>query len=200
MRRNDSATNFFLDKDGHLVSIQDDVIYTAYENDPDVPLSAHVLLGTSADIGSNPELLCDIDNDTCALDCTVSGYSYSCLASPGYQPDWRIAQAKAGAGPGCAEFTPVVVPPNPDNDGNTGISMSSSVGSISASSTGITTKSDNHSHATTTSITTHTTVEGASAKPSGASTSSTTGNVAVRTAAPVVVANAAIIVGIFAAL
>lgn len=211
-RVNTDASNFYLNPNGQLISIQNNIVYTAYENDPDDPLNAHVLLGTADDIGGNPTITCNLNG--CALDCSVSGYSYNCLGSPGYQPDWRIAQAADGAGPGCAAFTPMVMPPSTVNEGNTdgpiasGAAVSSSssavasssLASVSASSTAAKKKNKNDKTTTTVKGSPTTNGDGGFAPATPASPSVESDNFAVRTAAPIVVANAAIALGLLAAL
>lgn len=111
LRRELNATTFFLNRAGHLVSVQDDVIYFANDVSPVYSGNIddmNVVISPDKDIGN--KLLCDIDKDTCALNCSVTGYNYTCLADPTFQPDWRLTQAKANSGGGCIPFNPVVVP------------------------------------------------------------------------------------------
>ena len=114
LRRDLNATTFYFTKSNHLITIQDELTWFANDVSP---------ISTSLDdqnvvISSDPaianKLKCTTD-DSCKMTCSVTmdgtEYDYNCLADPTFQPDWRLSEAKAGAGPGCfAPFNPVVVP------------------------------------------------------------------------------------------
>lgn len=103
------ASDFYLDSNNHLVTIQNDALVTAYENSPGFN-AGHVAVGTAKQAGSSPLLTCSVDSSTCALNCNVAGFTDSCLASPKFQPDWRLAGPPTARNKGCLPFTPVVVP------------------------------------------------------------------------------------------
>lgn len=101
------ATEFKLNSAGNLISIQSGKTFYAYEQGPGVN-SGHVAITTSANVAN--KLVCSITSGSCALKCTVAGYTYNYLASPKYQPDWRIAGAAAGTKAGNIAFSPVAIP------------------------------------------------------------------------------------------
>lgn len=116
MRRELNATTFYSNPAGHLLTIQDDVIYyvndVAPQGDGNLD-DSNVVISNDKSIAN--KLVCDIDGDSCAMSCSVkidgTEYAYNCLADPTYQPDWRLTMAKANSGPGCfAPFNPVAVP------------------------------------------------------------------------------------------
>lgn len=116
LRKDLNATTFWLNGDGNLITIQDSLIYFANDVSPtdDGNLDdMNVVISSDADIAN--KVVCTVDGDSCAMDCSVTvdgtDYAYNCLADPKFQPDWRLTLAKAGAGPGCfGPFNPVCVP------------------------------------------------------------------------------------------
>lgn len=98
------ATDYYLNSEGHIILIEGNAVYTAYEEN--ASNTGNMLIGNSKDTN----LSCDIDKDTCTLKCKVDGYSYNCLASPLDKPDWCIGKSKGDVAQNCIPFTPVVVP------------------------------------------------------------------------------------------
>lgn len=101
------ATLFSLNAAGNLISVQGGKTYVAYEQQPGEN-TGHVAITTSTGVAN--KLVCSIDSSSCALKCTVAGYTYNYLASPKYQPDWRVAGAAGANHKGQVPFTPVAVP------------------------------------------------------------------------------------------
>lgn len=105
------ATEFYLDSSSNLVSIQADssgnpALYYAYEN-PVSAVTGHVAIKDDSKVTN--KVTCSIDGTSCALSCKVLNFSYNCLASPKYQPDWRIAGPAEANKAGCVAFTPIVI-------------------------------------------------------------------------------------------
>lgn len=105
------ATEFYLDSSNNLVSIQagsdgNPALFYAYEN-PVSSVTGHVAIKASSSVSN--KATCSIDSTSCALSCTVLSFSYNCLASPKYQPDWRIAGPAEANKAGCVAFTPIVI-------------------------------------------------------------------------------------------
>ena len=99
-----TATDWYLEKNGHLVMIDGGKLYTVFEKDASD--KGFVEIGTS----TSTNMICSIDESSCALKCKASGFSYNCLASPLDKPDWRIAKDAAVAAQNCVPFTPKIVP------------------------------------------------------------------------------------------
>ena len=112
LRKDLNATTFFLNGAGHLVTIQNGTMFFANDVSPvpdDVSFDdSNVVISSDKSIAN--KLICGIDKDTCAMNCTAAGYDFNCLAEPTFQPDWRLTNAKAGSGPGCVTFSPVAWP------------------------------------------------------------------------------------------
>lgn len=100
------ATLFSLNSAGNLISVQGGKTFVAYESTPGAN-DGHVAITTSTGVAN--KLVCSINQSSCALSCTVAGYNYNYLASPKYQPDWRIAGAAGGDKKGNIAFTPIAV-------------------------------------------------------------------------------------------
>lgn len=84
----DKATQFWLNQNSRLVSIQNDTVYHAFN--PPLDSSGYSDIAMSADKKVYDKLKCEIDA-ACGLTCASvkSGGAYNCLASAKYQPDWR---------------------------------------------------------------------------------------------------------------
>ena len=84
----DMATQFWLNQNSRLVSIQNDQVYHAYN--PPLDSSGYSDIAMSTDKMVYDKLKCEI-SDSCGLTgkSVKSGSAYSCLASAKYQPDWR---------------------------------------------------------------------------------------------------------------
>lgn len=100
------ATEFKLDSSGHLISVQNGKNYIAYNNEPG-DNTGHITITTNTNIAN--KIICEISGGTCALSCSVAGYSSNYLASPKFQPDWRIASSQAVNHPGNIAFSPIAV-------------------------------------------------------------------------------------------
>lgn len=84
------ASEFYLNAAGNLFILQSNKVYVAYESSPGVN-SGHVAISSNQNIAN--KITCTINKGACTLACSVAGYTYNYLASPKYQPDWRIAGA-----------------------------------------------------------------------------------------------------------
>lgn len=87
------ATEFYLNAAGNLLTVQSGKTYVAYEETPGID-EGHVAISTNLNIAN--KITCKLNKGACTLNCAVAGFSYNYLASPKYQPDWRIA-GKGGA-------------------------------------------------------------------------------------------------------
>lgn len=101
------ATVFSLTAAGNLISVQNGKTYVAYDTEPGEN-TGHIAITTNLSIGN--KLVCSIDSSSCAVKCSAAGYTYNYLASPKFQPDWRIAGAVGASHKGQVPFTPVAVP------------------------------------------------------------------------------------------
>lgn len=104
------ATEFYIDSSSRLVSIQDGVVYTAYEATPSDAKGSYVSIGAPGQFNTNGEVYCAIDKTTCALNCGLFDLTYNCLGSTHYQPDWLITATSEASKPACVKFQPIAVP------------------------------------------------------------------------------------------
>lgn len=105
------ATSFYLNNEGHLISIYLDITNKAYQGSS-IRGPSGVRLGSMTNIGQSglPFLRCGIDSDTCALNCTLpGGMKYNCLTGGKSKGYWYIEKSKHVLGPNCVPFTPIVV-------------------------------------------------------------------------------------------
>ena len=107
IRKDLNATKFYLNHNKHLVSLQDGQMYFAWDQSGGVDDGnkddENVIMTT--DRGTPNKLTCRIDGESCAMDCNMNGNNFSCAATPGFQPDWRLSAAKKGAGVGCEKMS-----------------------------------------------------------------------------------------------
>jgi len=80
------ATDFYLTSTGGLVALIAGKYELSFEYNPASKPPGHVAVGTSAN-PANP-VKCTV-GASCALNCKVGTNAYNCLASPGYQPEWK---------------------------------------------------------------------------------------------------------------
>ena len=104
------ASHFYLASDATLITVQNNAIYTAYEQGPTDTAGTYVSIGTSDQVRQDAKVYCAIDGASCALNCGLWNLTYSCLGSPKFQPDWLITSTAEASKPGCVKFTPRVVP------------------------------------------------------------------------------------------
>ena len=102
------ATKFYLNSAGDLLTIADGQAFYAVDANTNDPL--HSQVESTNDGGAGPRVACRLNAATCGLSCSAPGFSYNCLASAGFQPDWRLASSKSVAGGGCVPFTLKAVP------------------------------------------------------------------------------------------
>lgn len=107
LKKATKATEFYLNSAGDLLTIADGQAFYAVNANTDDPETSQV--ESTNDASAGPRVACKL-TPTCGLSCSAPGFTYNCLSSPGYQPDWRLAASKGVAGGGCIPFTIKAVP------------------------------------------------------------------------------------------
>lgn len=102
-QRATKASKFYLNSAGDLLTVANGQAFYAVDANTNDPI--HSQVESTNDGSAGPRVKCRVNSATCGLSCSSPGFTYNCLSSAGFQPDWRLAKSKSVAGGGCVPFT-----------------------------------------------------------------------------------------------